>query len=75
MPARSDSPQDVEVQLIELFLRQTPIAYVSKTNGAQFDGGNQLQFRFLRNQVAQLPGVRQIFLDGLPQRSDSVIPQ
>jgi hypothetical protein len=43
MTAGDDSPQDVGVQLIEVGLWQSAIAYIAKTYGTEFNRPQQLQ--------------------------------
>lgn len=44
-----DSLEDFEVQLVEFGFRQIRFAYVSKTDGAEFHGGEQFKFRSFPN--------------------------
>jgi hypothetical protein len=70
-----NSAENVKVQLVKLDVRQTSIAHVPKTYCAEFDWCQQFQLRFALNSVRQPLRVQQIFLDGLPQDAESVIPQ
>lgn len=74
-PTSDDSLEDLEVQSIEFGFGQIAIAHVSETEGAEFDGRKQLQFRLGGNEGAEALRVAKIFFDGFPKRSESVIAE